>query len=159
MAQQTKPPTLPPISSGPQGQQDIARFEAHMKTYGVNKSTWSTELRSLLRGDLTNLAMSMPTEELGDYDALKRQLYAHMGVSKSTQFNNWFNPKINPTETITEMGYRTAEAARTCTKDCTSVKEVIDHYQGNRLQTIEPENNHSCEGSETLILAGFVEHR
>ena len=97
-----------------------------MKTYGVNKSTWSTELRALLRGDLTNLAMSMPTEELGNYDALKRQLYAHMGVSKSTQFNNWFNPKINPTETITQMGYRTAEAARTCTKDCTSIKEVID---------------------------------
>ena len=27
VAQQTKPPTLPQISSGPQGQQDIARFE------------------------------------------------------------------------------------------------------------------------------------
>ena len=59
VAQQTKPPTLPPISSGPQGQQDIASFEAHMKTYGVNKSTWSTELRAPLRGDLTNLAMSI----------------------------------------------------------------------------------------------------
>ena len=54
VAQQTKPPTLPPISSGPQGQQDIARFKAHMKTYGVNKITWYTELRDLLRGDLTN---------------------------------------------------------------------------------------------------------
>ena len=97
-----------------------------MKTYGVNKITWSSELRALLRGYLTNLAMSMPQDELGDYDALKRQMYAHMGLSKSTQFNNWFNPKINPTETFTEMGYRMAEAARICTKDCTSIKEVID---------------------------------
>ena len=116
-AQQTKPPTLPPISSGPQGQEDISYFEAHKNTYGVNKSTWSTELRALLSGDLTNVAMSMPTEELGDYDAFKRQLYAHMGVSKSTQLNNWFNPRINPTETITQMGYRTSEAARTSTYD------------------------------------------
>ena len=69
-----------------------------MKTYGVNKSTWSTELRALLRGDLTNLAMSMPTEELGDYDALKRQLYAHMGVSKSTQFNNWVIERLKQQE-------------------------------------------------------------
>ena len=49
-----------------------------------------------------------------------------MGVSKSTQFNNWFTPKINPAETITQTCYRTAEAARTCTRDSTSVKEVID---------------------------------
>ena len=28
------------------------------------------------------MAMSMPPDELGDYDALKRQMYAHMGVSK-----------------------------------------------------------------------------
>ncbi len=62
VAQQTKPPIPPPISSGPQGQQDIAHFEAHMKTYGMNKNTWSNELRAQLRGDLTNLAMSMPTE-------------------------------------------------------------------------------------------------
>ena len=71
MVQQTKLPTLPPISNGPQGQQDIARFEAHMRTYGVSKSTWATELRALLRGDLTNFAMAMPSEELGNYDALK----------------------------------------------------------------------------------------
>ena len=97
-----------------------------MKTYGVNKRTWSSELRALFRGYLTNLAMSMPPDELVDYDALKRQMYAHMGVSKSTQFNNWFNPKINPTETITEIDYRMAEAARICTKDCTAIKDVID---------------------------------
>ena len=126
MAQQTKPPTLPPIFNGPQGQQDIARFEAHIKTYGMNKSTWATELRALLRGDLTNLAMAIHPEELGNYDAQKQQLYAHVGVSKSTQFNNCFTPKINLAETITQMGYRTAEAARTCTRDCTSVKEVFD---------------------------------
>ena len=95
VAQQTKSPTLPPISNGPQGQQDIARFEAHMKIYGVNKSTWATELRALLRGHLTKLAMVMPPEELGNYDVLKWHLYAHMGDSKSTQFNNWFAPKIN----------------------------------------------------------------
>ena len=95
VAQQTKPPTLPPISSGPQGQQDIARFEVNMKTYGVIKSTWSTELRALLRGDLTNLAMSMPKEELGDYDAFKQQLYAHMGVSKQNNSTTGSIPRSN----------------------------------------------------------------
>ena len=49
-----------------------------------------------------------------------------MGVSKSTQFNNWFTPKINPTETITQIGYGTAEATTTCARNCTSIKEVID---------------------------------
>ena len=126
MAQQIKPPTLPPISNRPQGQQYIARFETHMKTYEVNKSTWATELRALFRGHWTNLAMALPPEKLGNNDALKRKLHAHMGVSKSTQFNNWFIPKINSADTIMQMGYRTAEAARTCTRDCTSVKEVID---------------------------------
>ena len=34
-------------------------------------------------------------------------------------------PKIMPGKPL-QMGYRTAEAARTCTGDCTSSKEVID---------------------------------
>ena len=37
VAQQTKPPTLPPISNRPQGQQDIACIEAHMKTWNEQK--------------------------------------------------------------------------------------------------------------------------
>ena len=66
-----KPPQLPPIEGGPQGEAEILRFEKHMQAYSIPTTKWATELRTLLRGDLTNASLSIPAEQADSYEALK----------------------------------------------------------------------------------------
>ena len=117
---------LPPIRSGPQGEVDIQRFEAHMTTYAIPAIRWATELKALLRGDLVSVAMSLPPDKAADYAALKRLLLTHMGVSQSTRFSNWLDPKIDPSDTMTQMAHRLLETARACVKNCSTVMETAE---------------------------------
>ena len=97
-----------------------------MKTYGINRSLWATELRVLLRGELTNLAMSLSPDQLNDYDILKDRLLAHLGESRSSQFHDWLHPKINSVDTVSQVAYRIAEASRASTKDCKTKEEILE---------------------------------
>ena len=117
---------LPPIRSGPHGEVDIQRFEAHMTTYAIPTDRWATELKALLRDDLVSVAMSLPPDKAADYAALKRLLLTHMGVSQSTRFSSWLDPKIDPSDTMTQMAHRLLETARACVKNCSTVMETAE---------------------------------
>ena len=96
-----RPPTLPPIRTGTQGETDILlQFEAHVRAYDVPKLRWAAELRALLRGDLISILLTLPPDHATDYQALKSLLLTHMGMSQATRFARWFEPRLGPTETM-----------------------------------------------------------
>ena len=75
----TKPPQLPTKHSGPQGEAEIIRFEKHMQAYSIPTTKWAAELRTLLRGYLTNVSLSISAEHTDFYETLKMALLMRMG--------------------------------------------------------------------------------
>ena len=104
----------------------LQRFEAHMTTYAIPNDCWATELKALLRGDLVSVVMSLSPDSAADYTILKRLLLIHMGVSQLTRFSNWLDPKIDPSDTMTQIVHRILETARACVRNCSTVMETAE---------------------------------
>ena len=75
----TKPPQLPTKQSGPQGEAEIHRFKKHVQAYSIPTTKWAAELRTLLRGYLTNTSLSVPAEHTDSNETLKMALLTRMG--------------------------------------------------------------------------------
>ena len=118
-----KPPQLPPIQAGPQGEDEILRFEKHMQVYSIPTTKWAAELRTLLRGDLTDASLSIPAEHADSYEALKTALLTRMGVTTASRFELWFEPKPKGNETMAQVFHRTLDIGIACLKECESMEE------------------------------------
>ena len=53
---------------------DLTRFQKHMTAYDVPRTRWAAELRTLLQGDLTSVALSISTDQAGCYSTLKKAI-------------------------------------------------------------------------------------
>ena len=94
-----------------------------MQAYSIPTTKWAAELRTLLRGDLTNASLSIPAEQADSYEALKTAVLTRMGVTTASRFELWFEPKPKGNETMAQVFHRTLGIEIACLKECESVEE------------------------------------
>ena len=94
-----------------------------MQASSIPTTKWAAELRTLLRGDLTNASLSIPAEHADSYEALKTALLTRMGVTTASRFELWFEPKSKGNETMAHVFHRTLDVGIACLKECESVEE------------------------------------
>ena len=94
-----------------------------MQAYSIPTTKWEAELRSLLRGDLTNTSLSIPAEYTDSYEELKTALLTRMGVTTASRFELWLEPKPKGNETMAQVFHKTLDVGIACLEECESVKK------------------------------------
>ena len=94
-----------------------------MTAYDVPRTRWAAELRTLLQGDLTSVALSISTDQAGCYSTLKKAILTRLGITQSARFSAWLDPNPRSSETVSQVYHRTLDVALTCLRDCNSIQD------------------------------------
>ena len=116
------PPRLPPSVRALQLKR-ISRFEKHMTAYNIPRTRWAAELRTLLQGDLTSVALSISMDQADCSSTLKKAILTRLGITQSARFSAWLDPNPRSSETVSQVYHRTLDVALTCLRDCNSIED------------------------------------
>ena len=104
----------------------LTTFERMMAAYGVDRSQWVCRLAPHLTGKAQQAYAAMSTEDASTYEEVKAAVLRRYDISTETYRQRFREGRLKEGETHRELATRLLDLASKWTKECTTVRDVVE---------------------------------
>ena len=116
----------------------LTTFERMMAADGVDRSQWVYRLAPHLTGKAQQAYAAMPTEDASTYDEVKAAVLRRYDISTETYRQLFRKARLKEGETHWELATRLLDLASKWTKECTTVRGVVEMIVKEQLLDTMP---------------------
>ena len=109
-----------------------------MAAYRVDRSQWVYRLAPHLTGKAQQAYAAMPTEDASTYDEVKAAVLRRYDISTETYHQRFREARLKEGETHWELATRLLDLASKWTKECTTVRVVVEMIVEEQLLDTMP---------------------